>query len=403
MLSFFMFKNKKFLILHARTNLVFLLYRYYLFYLLFQRKIFQIMNTKKLKFLCAAILCINVLQSPIQATIKNEDTTFCPDIMPGIYTAAALYFGYNYLIRQEYLVKNKYPVAQAWYDMLAEKYPAAHLNQKQFVQTPKISLIPDQLTNFAKSCSWSSNHDHIYFTDADLGEITFLYQKMLDGYPLHEDEQLALARKEFIILHEAGHIEHDDAKDLLITIFALFATIEGIEYVLHDTTEPSITSREVPKDYTVVPMWPFESMTTVPGIATTAQGITFMTGLIAMIRYQESRADKFACKIADENALKGAITLFEDESIDPLYGMENRKITPYITTESTVGKVIQTVTGPIEFILSACSYKFFMFIRSIPETRWLHDFTKDAIHQGPSIRAKLAKDELARREQSKLQ
>ena len=359
------------------------------------------MNIKYIKFLCAATLCLNMLQSTIQATIKNENTTFCPNVLPGIYLATGLYLGYNFLIRQEYLVKNRFPVAQAWYDEITKKYPAAHFDQKQFVQSPKISLIPDYLGDFAKKCSWSSNHDHIYFTDGQLAEITFLYQKVLDGYPLHEAEQFALARHEFTLLQQAGHIEHDDAKDIIITMFGLFAAIGGIEYAIDSKAKPSIITRKIPEDYVVIDYWPFKDMTTIPGIATTAQGATFIAGLIAMIRYQESRADKFACKIADENTLKGAITIFEDADMDKLYGMENRKITPYITTESTVGRVVQTVTGPIEFIASATLYQLCMFIRSTPETRWLHDFKEDALHQGPSVRAQLIKDELARREQNK--
>ena len=366
------------------------------------------MNTKNLKYLCATILCINILQSPIQATIKNEDTTFCANgLMPGVFIATGLYFGYNYLIRQEYLVKCRFPVAQAWYDALAQKYPAAHFDQKQFVQTPKVCMLPDQLASLAKKCSWVSNHDHIYFTDADLAEITILYQKILDGYPLHKTEQLALARKEFKLLQAAGHIEHDDAKDILITIFGLFAAIGGIEYAMDNTTQPSVTNYKTPKDFYLIDFKIGEDYhiqaLTIPGIATTAQGATFIAGLIAMIRYQESRADKFACKIADENTLQGAITLFEDEDMDALCNMENRKITPYITTESTVGKVVQSVGGPLEFIANVFSYKFFVFVKSMAETRWLYDFSIDAVHQGPSIRAKLVKDELARREQSKLQ
>jgi|SRR3989339_933678 len=359
------------------------------------------MNTKKLKFLCTAMLCLNMLQPSMQATIKNENTTFTPNILPGMYLATGLYIGYNFLIRQEYLVKNKFPVAQAWYDVITKKYPAAHFDKKQFVQTPKNSIIPNFLSDFAKKCSWSSNHDHIYFTDGQLAEITILYQKMLDGYPLHETEQFALARHEFTLLQQAGHIEHDDAKDIMITMFGLFTAIAGIEYVVNSKAQPSIISHEVPEDYTVINYWPLKDMTTIPGIATTAQGATFIAGLIAMIRYQESRADQFACTIADENTLKGAITIFEDEDMDTLYGMENRKITPYIETESTVGKVIQTVTGPIEFIASAALYQFLMFVRSISETRWLYDFKEDAVHQGPSVRAQLIKDELARREQNK--
>ncbi len=359
------------------------------------------MNIKKLKFLCVTILCINMLQLPTQANIKNEDTTFCPDILPGMYLAAGLYFGYNYLIREEFLVKNKFPIAQIWYEELTEKYPEAHLNHKQFIQKPNSGILYNKLTEFAERCSWLSNHNHIYFSDNDLGEITILYQKVLDGYPLHESEQLSLSKQEFILLHEAGHIEHDDAKDLLITMFGLFTAVKGIEFIINDTTQPSIIKREAPEDYTFFSFCPLKDMTTIPGIVTTYQGVTFMAGLIAMIRYQESRADAFACRLADDKTLQGAIDIFEDEDMDSLYDIENKQITPYIANDSIVGKTVQTIVGPVEFIINAAFYQMLLFTKSIPEARWIYDFKEDAIHQGPSIRAKLIQDELAIREQNK--
>lgn len=356
------------------------------------------MNTKKLKFLCAALLSINLMQSPVQATILNDNQTFYPNIAQGTGVAVILYVGYNYLIRQEYLVKNKFPVAQAWYDALAQKYPAAHLDQKQFVQKPKLSLIPDALADFAKSCNWSSNHDYIYFKDTDLGTITTLYQKVLDGYPLHPKEQLTLASKEFMILHEAGHIEHDDAKDIMITIF-------GLLFLTHGTQLENAMKKETPEDYNLIEIdlskynidYTIKKLT-IPGIMTIPQAVAFMTGLIAMLRYQESRADKFAYTMADDNTLKGAITIFEDEDNDKLYDLENKKMTPFIKTDSTIGNVIQTVVGPVEFIASVLVQQFFLLVKSMPESRWVFDFTQNQVHQGPSVRAQAIKDELARRE-----
>lgn len=349
------------------------------------------MNIKKLKFLCAALLGINLMQSPVQATILNDNTTYYPNIAQGAGVAVALYVGYNYLIRQEYLVANKFPVAQAWYDALAQKYPAAHLDQKQFVQKPKHSLIPNQLADFAKSCSWSSNHDYIYFEDTTLAGITFLYQKVLDGYPLNEKEQLILASLEFVLLHEAGHIEHDDAKDIMITIF-------GLLFLTHGTQLESAIKKEAPEDFALINQWPLKSETTIPGVLALPEAATFMAGLIAMLRYQESRADKFAYTIADNNALKGAITIFEDEDTDKLYDLENKKMTPFIKTDSTIGNVIQTVVGPVEFIASVLVQQFFLLVKSTPESRWIFDFIQNPVHPGPSVRAQAIKDELARRE-----
>ncbi|MDP3788117.1 MAG: M48 family metalloprotease [Candidatus Chromulinivorax sp.] len=350
------------------------------------------MNIKNLKVLCGAMLAINLMQSPIEATITNENDIYYPHVMTGAGMAVTLYIGYNYLIRQEFLVKNKFPVAQAWYDALTQKYPAAHLDQKQFVQTPKLSLLPDQLARLIQSCGWTSSHDHIYFKDTALTEITTLYQKIIDGYPLHEREQLALARHEFTLLHEAGHIEHNDAKDLLITI-------GGLLFLTHGLVD---TSKDIkPKDFNLVDFkiqgLPVQCFT-IPAVIQTIPSATFITGLLAMLRYQESRADKFACDIADDVTLKGAITIFEDEEIDNLYELESKTITPFIITDSTAGKIFQNIIGPVEFIVSALVQQGGLAVKSTKETRWMYDFIKDPVHQGASVRAQLIKNELARRE-----
>jgi hypothetical protein len=363
------------------------------------------MNTKKLKFLYAAMLCINLIQSQIQATISNENPTteksitFSDNVLPTVYIAASLYIGYNYLIRQEYLVQNKFPIAQMWYEELTKKYPAAQFESKQFVQKPKFSIIPDLLAKAVKNCSWSSSYDHIYFTENALQEITYLYKKVIDGYPLDEKEQLALARQEFILLHEAGHIEHSDATDIIITIIGLLAITQGSEYVYDAIVEPVKTKIENQKIYLTEPFFKKSiEVLEIPGIIFSTPGLTFIAGLIGMLRYQELRADKFACTIADDTTLKGAITIFEDEKADKLYDLENKKMTPFIKTNSTVGKAIQNIVGPVEFILSALVQQTFLVVKSIPETRWIYDFTQDPVHQGPSIRAQFIKDELARRE-----
>lgn len=365
------------------------------------------MTIRKLKFLCAAMLCIKMIQLPLEATISNEipspikSITFTDGITPSVYIAAGLYIGYNYLVRQEYLVKNRYPIAYAWYEALTLKYPSAHFATKQFVAKPSSGLIANQLASWIKSCSWTSNYNHIYFTDNALLEITYLYKKVMDGYSLNEQEQLALARQEFILLHEAGHIEHNDAKDILITIIGLLAITQGSEYVYDTIIEPVKTKTSTVKKKEFFLESTFGKNIEIPGIASSSQGITFIAGIISMLRYQQSRAHKFACKLADTATLQGAITLFENDSIDELYDLENKKMTPYIKTNSTVGIMVQNVFGPIELIASVLVQQVFLVVKSIPELRWTYDFVQDPIHIGPSVRAQLMKDELARREQNK--
>ncbi|MBV8660523.1 MAG: hypothetical protein JO129_00030, partial [Candidatus Dependentiae bacterium] len=167
------------------------------------------MKMQKIKFLCTALLCINLIQSPIKAEIINGNTTTPDKIAPTIGIAAALYVGYNYLSREEFLVKNTHPHAQAWYNSLIKKYPDAHLDTRKFIQTPSGNFlsIPKFLSDFANQCSWISAYDHIYFSSDSLKEIDYLYKKFMQGYPLDKDEQLALARQEFILLYETGHIK----------------------------------------------------------------------------------------------------------------------------------------------------------------------------------------------------
>lgn len=356
-------------------------------------------NTRKIQLLCAALLSIDLLQSPLQATIKQENPVYYKNALTGAGIAVALYIGYNYLIRQEYLVCNKFPIAQTWYDKLAKKYPEARLDQKQFIQKPKLSIIPDALTDLANTCNWVSSADHIYFSDDVLTIISILHQKEIDGYPLSQTELLSLARYEFELLHEAGHLEHDDAKDIMITIAALLALTHGYNLLEHTSTPKNPQDVDLFKAlFQTENATPDSMKIMIPGILTIPQGITFMAGLLTMLRYQESRADKFACSLADDNTLKGAITIFENEELDKLYDLENKKITPYIKTNSTVGKIIQNVAGPVELLTSIILQQAFLLVKRFPETRWCFDFVYHPAHPGPSIRAKNIKNELAHRE-----
>ena len=89
----------------------------------------------------AGLLSINLLQSPVQATITNSDQTFSGVNLTVTSSAVAIYLGYNYLVRKDNLVKNTHPIAQIWYDAMTKKYSAAHLDLKAFVQKPKFGMI----------------------------------------------------------------------------------------------------------------------------------------------------------------------------------------------------------------------------------------------------------------------
>jgi hypothetical protein len=104
------------------------------------------MNKKLLKLLSIGILTLQLSQSPSQAKLFNADTTMPDATLPTtLCTAAVLYTGYNYLIRQDFLVEKKYPSAFAWYQSMQAKYPGL-LDGIYFIQRPAGSLIPDFLS-----------------------------------------------------------------------------------------------------------------------------------------------------------------------------------------------------------------------------------------------------------------
>lgn len=350
------------------------------------------MNTKIVKLFLAALLSFHVMQSPIQTKALNNNASLSNAIPPTALVAVCIYVGYNYLIREDFLVENKFPHVQTWYNAMKKKYPAAHFDTKMLVQTPKLSLVPDTLAAWAKKCCWFTSFDNIYFKENDLKEISYIYKKVIDGYPLDNFEQLALARHEFILLHEAGHIEHNDSTEVLISIIGLLALTQGIDIVYTTVIDPGSAYKKTPKDKSYL-FGQFE----VPGVLFTLKGATFMAGLLAILRQQETHADEFARKLADNQTLKDALSLFEDEEVDPLFELETRTMKSYIKTKSTVGSTIQTVANPIEFSALLLIQQILLVVKSIPPARWLYDFKKDMTHEGPSIRAQKIKDELTRR------
>ena len=353
------------------------------------------MNTKNIKFLCFALLSINLTQAPIKANLINVNAETTNAIPPTVLAATCIYVGYNYLMRDEHLVRNKFPHAQTWYDDMATKYPEAHLNKKQFVQSlkPNTSLIPDFLGKTAQSCYWFSSYDHIFFTEEDLKEITYLYKKVIDGYPLDNNEQLALAQREFTLLHEAGHIEHKDSKNIIITIIGLLAATEGTEFIYNKIVQPVESKIKDPENRKYL-----YGLIEVPGPLFTLKGLTTVSGLISILRYQEIEADKFACKLADSKTLQGTLPLFENDEIDPMFELEHKKITPFIKSNSQTREMLEAIVGPLEFAALLVIQQVGLLIRSNSITRWMYDFKKDMTHQGPSIRAQAIKDELKRRE-----
>lgn len=362
------------------------------------------MNTKTLKVLCAAILSINLLQSPLPATIINKDSTYALPFNAAAMSAGAVYLGYNFLVRQDYLVSKKAPEAQLWYEAMAEKYPNAHLQTKQFVQKNNQSgYIPEWLATATKKCNLISNYNHIYFTKEALKEITYVYKKVLAGYPLDAKEESAMARYEFILLHEAGHIEHNDSTNILKAVGALTVGLIGANAA---AIQMLPEKHPYPVNYKISVPYNVKISQSVIDIqkaefniclAPVLSQMAFFSVLVTMLRHQEAQADTFAYKMMDTQTLQKALTLFENDEIDPLFELEKTEYSPYLQSDSTIGNVVQTVVDPIDTLYAMLCKQVGLLIRSTKLTRWAYDYSTDAVHQGPSVRAQNIKNEIARR------
>ena len=307
------------------------------------------------------------------------------------------YVATTYLIQEKHLVKAKYPDAQAWYNAMNEKYPAAHLDSKLFLQTMR--GVP------AKLMSWCSTTNQIYFPQEALHDINFLYRKQVNNIePLTDEENLFLGMQEFILLHEAGHIEHNHITKRILTVVGLFAsvlTLRAVYKIYNDEANLiNMLSDENP-DYI--------SQDDIDGVQLVYDFCTWFIAFMAFdimvpfvaSRPQEFEADKFAYENADDLALQGGIAFFENEERDPLFDIKNQQFSPFIKTESTVGTMVQGVVGYFEIPAFYNDKEWKQFIASTSFTRWLYDYNRGSSHPGPSVRANIIKEEVARRENDK--
>jgi hypothetical protein len=389
------------------------------------------MKKNFLKMLGIAMLSMNLIETPVQAV----DTTI-PDTKlisfqgkefldqtsaftgSAVGTAAILYIGYNYLIRQDYLVEKKFPMAFAWYEAMAEKYPGI-FDGIYFVQTPKSSMIPDMLAGLAKKCNWTHQENRIYFAKDDLKQIQFIYNKVVDGYPLNKKEAQTLARYEFTLLHQAAYIANQDSKKFVAGLAGILTAAHGTEFVYNKLT--GSTSKSInPKDKNVLAgqeLLKLEDVvgkkaasgitetlkllnlpSKIPAVLATGTGAASIAGIVALLRYQEAQADKFVLEHATTETLQAALALYENDDVDTLYQLETKTVDAYIPAASALESAIQSVMQPIEYTALYAAQQFYLLFKQTAVTRWIFDFTQDALHQGPSIRAQNIKDEIARRQ-----
>lgn len=295
------------------------------------------------------------------------------------FIGVSSYINMNYLIQEEHLVVTKYPYAQAWYNAMAEKYPEAHLHRKKFLQTVR-KVSP-------KAIAWCSTFNHIYFPQDSLKNIDSFFKKQSEGFQLSDEEKLTLAREEFILLHEAGHIEHSD----ILTKFGyMIGSIAGLNvlklYALYVYSLHNENSYESLNQFPC-PLYKLNDIFNCINI------YVYIIGMIYLSRTQEFAADKFAYTYGDDESLAGGISFFASEEIDSLFNIENKKISPFIPVDSTIGTFIQkSVMADDEAELARKK-----FIASVPALRWIYDFMQGATHPGPSVRVKNIEKEIERR------
>ena len=371
------------------------------------------------KIALIALLSFNM--TPVQAEIKMNDIT--SPIISTAMGAAACYILVTHLIKEDALVAAKYPHAKAWYDAMGAKYPAAHLESKPFLQN--IWGMPVSLM------SWSSTFNQIYFPKNVLIRINSLYGMQLENQTLSQEDQLYLAEQEFILLHEAGHIEHNDITRTFICTAALGAVMGGfidkqkcldndISLDLPKKLNVSIKLKDH-KDNDVGLHLPINNgillkkniaLKSIDGNDITTShtfNLThgFITAAISAVvmqlmlsRYHERNADAFAYTNGDDLALQGGLHFFESELIDPLFNIESKQPSRYIKTYSTVGEFAQSLASSIEAPFFYINKTVGTIINSTSVTRWLYDAARGLTHPGGPARAQAIRDEIARRAQA---
>lgn len=388
------------------------------------------MNILKSNFLLF-LLSINSVYLPIQAELSKQEmieysqlsctpreefmiNTAITAVMLAMY-GATNYAITTYLVQEEHLVETDYPFAQLWYEAMTQKYPQAHLEQKLFLQTWR---------NFPKKyMQWCSTFHHIYCPQNELEEINHIYKKTVENHTdtpdtnnlITEEEKFILAKYEFILLHEAGHIEHNDIAVRLLTTFAMITSLHAAtalykelsnEYFYQSLEQQAnknsafftrinrfigfelFPEGELGAKYSIEMAIAYRIFI----IECYQQVGNFLTSM-AVSRYQETNADAFAANNAELEALYGGVSFFENEEVDPLWNIEDKELSPFVEVDSTLGKIIQAY-------FEMCDENDLQEKQDAKKNsllRWWHDFCNGPTHPGPSTRAQALKDEIARR------
>ena len=326
------------------------------------------MNILKLNLFLIALLSCNLTKTAAKPTLN--EATITSNIISSTIVAATAYCMISYIIQEDQLVEHTYPQAQAWYDTMAQKYPQAHLNEKLFLQN--IFFIPKM---FMPSCA---SFNQIYFPQESLKDINYLYQKGLDGVKLTEEENIFMNMQEFLLLHEAGHIEHNDHANRFYASMTAMVAIYGSALIYKNNTNNNIDTKQL----------------------LAIGGWAYFLANMSISRYQEANADKFAYQNGELATLLAGISFFENEKVDGLYNIENKKLSPFIKTDSPVGILTQSLANCVRVPLFCIEKGIKIAFKSTDATTWLYHYLIGSTHPSPSARAQAIRDEISRRLES---
>ncbi len=199
---------------------------------------------------------------------------------------AGSYIAYSCNIPEEFYVKNNYPYAQIWYDEMAQKYPDAHFDQKVFLQA-RPGILDNEL-------NWQNSFNQIYAPKADLQIIDEIYKKKAANVAISQEDSMVLHSCEFVLLNKAAHIKNNDKLLSFIGMGLIYPGLE-IAHAVSTGTSPNLDLLDRLMDPKVY--------------ALSAIGTIVY---YSYLRYQEARADKFACNQAvDQEVLRGGLNFFK--------------------------------------------------------------------------------------------
>lgn len=178
---------------------------------------------------------------------------------------------------------NKYPYVQQWYNVINQKYPKVQFKSYRLRET---------LSSRSDFCAANNS---IFILSEVLEKINKVYEKKVNQEKLLLEEEDFLTNAEWPLRHESAHLKH---KDPLFRIYFGLAACAGIE-----------SSYQFAKYKKVIPAACSKNIITKGATALTASAFMFYAhGVLTHIyaRYQESRADAFANKLADIESLRAA-------------------------------------------------------------------------------------------------